>query len=576
MPPDAAAGFSLVLREAALEASETGILVADLSLPDAPLVYVNAAAERLTGYGRAEMLGRNCRFLQGGARGQAEVANIRAAVEGRQPCSVTLRNFRKDGSTFWNQLRLLPILDEGGQARHYFATLRDVTAHRDAVDRLERLTTTDAQTGLLNRAGLVARMQALLDGFGTRELAVAKLDLVSLRDVNNSFGAEVGDGVLIEAARRLTQCSACVLAGRLDGGRFAVALPAGDETEAAMAVETLVRELAMPFAVMGTTLSLRTSAGYTLLRGRRDAGPPDLMREASIAANDARHAGPGEIRAFDRNSAEALRHRLRLTAELVQALEENAFELHYQPKVELGTGRIVGAEALLRWHHPIFGLQGPGRFIGAAESSGLISGIGDWALRAAARFAAAVNAGRAADDRFPVWVNVSSSQFQRCDVPRLVREALADAGAEADWIGLELTESLLADGSQRTLADLSALSALGIGLAVDDFGTGYSSLRYLRDLPFSEVKVDRSFVAGLDARPRNTAIVAAVLRLAGDLGLDVTCEGVETAAERDALAQLGCPVVQGYFFCRPLPGEDFARLVERHRTLPVPADAPRR
>jgi PAS domain S-box-containing protein/diguanylate cyclase (GGDEF)-like protein len=558
-----ASSLGLVLNEQTLEGFSDGIAIADLSLHDHPLVYVNSTFERISGYRREELLGRNCRFLQGAERTQPGVEAMARAIAEGCDTTVVLRNYRRDGTPFWNELRLRPLRDAAGRVTHYLGIMRDVTDFRELNERLARAATFDEMTGLLTRRGFLDRL-ALLE---TQDrLLVLCCDIDQLRDVNATYGRPAGDILLRELARRLAAAPGLAAASRLGAGQFAAALRGPERGEDAIAA--LHAALRQPFTLPGATASLTVTLGWAEAAWSVGQGEK-LLIEAEAALYAAKAAGHGERRAFDPAVERESRRRLRLTAELRNALTNREFVLHYQPKVELATGRIIGLEALLRWQNPIFGLQSPDRFLPVAEQSGLIVEIGAWALAEAARTAAELNRrGHAVQ----VAVNVSPVQFHRDDMAVLLRRILAEAGAEPGWISIELTETVLADGTPRTLACFRALREMGIGLAMDDFGTGFASLDQLRSLPFTEVKLDRSFVRNLHQDPVQAAIVTGTLGVARALGISATCEGVETEAERAHLVALGCPVAQGYLFSLPLAREDLIWLLEKHAVLPVAAE----
>lgn len=558
-------GTGLALNEQTLEGFSDGALVADLAAPDLPLTFVNSAVERITGYSRAELLGRNCRFLQGADRQQPEVAAMSRAIAEGQDITVVLRNYRKDGTAFWNELRLQPLRDEQGRTTHWLGIMRDVTAYQELTVQLERVANNDDLTGLPTRRRFLAALgEAPRDG----GLVVLCCDADQLRDVNGTYGRVAGDEVLREIGRRLGALPGMVAVSRLAAGQFALAVdvPPGPECAEA-AVASIRAVLQQPFTLPGITVAMTVTIGWARA-ATFDGQAEPLLIQAEAALYAAKAAGRGEIRAFDAAIERQARRRLRLTAELRNALRHDEFVLYYQPKVDLCSGRIVGLEALLRWQHPVFGLQSPANFLGVAEESGLIVEIGAWALAEASRFAVALNQ---RGHSVYVAVNVSPVQFQRDDVPALVRRTLAKTGADPAWISLELTETVLADASARTVACFAELRRMGIGLAMDDFGTGFASLQCLRNLPFTEMKVDQNFVRNLDCDPVQAAIVAGALAVAHALGIGACCEGVETAAERDRLVAIGCPVAQGYFFSLPLAAEDLLWLMDNHSVLPASA-----
>jgi PAS domain S-box-containing protein/diguanylate cyclase (GGDEF)-like protein len=556
------AGIDLALEQT-LEAFSDGISIADLSQHDHPLVYVNSAFERLSGYRREELIGRNCRFLQGAERAQPAVAEMARIIAERRDATIVLRNYRRDGTPFWNELRLRPLRNAEGEVTHYIGSMRDVTAFHDLNQRLALAASVDEVSGLLTRRGLIDRLAAT-EAAGA--VLVLCCDIDQLRDVNATYGRAAGDILLREMGRRLGAAPGLIAAGRLGAGRFAASLHRPRDAEASIA--GLHAALRQPYTLPGATVALTISLGWSEAAWSACQAEP-LLFEAEAALYAAKAAGHGERRAFDPAVEREARRRLRMTADLRNALAQREFLLHYQPKVEVATGRIIGLEALLRWHNPIFGLQSPDRFLPIAEQSGLIVEIGAWALAEAARTAAEL---RRRGHAVQVAVNVSPVQFHRDDIPALLRRILAETGAEPGWISIELTETVLADRTARTLACFAALREMGIGLAMDDFGTGFASLDQLRSLPFTEVKLDRSFVRNLHSDPVQSAIVAGTLGVARALGITAICEGVETEAERQHLLVLGCPVAQGYLFSLPLDKEDLFWLLEKHANLPVAAE----
>ena len=280
-----------------------------------------------------------------------------------------------------------------------------------------------------------------------------------------------------------------------------------------------------------------------------------------MALHEAKASPFVDVREFDRNAATRNDNRARLTRDLQRAIQDGELLLYYQPKVELATGEITGAEALLRWDDPSFGIQEPNSFIPVAEESGLIVEIGAWSLRRAAAFAVRLNRKRFRP--LVVSVNVSKRQFEYGDVPRFLETVIDETGLDPAWLMLELTETVLTDNSPTMIKTLRKLRDMGFGLSIDDFGTGYSSLGYLEAFPFSEFKIDRTFVSGLDQNRPRQVIVEAIIRLGRELQMSVTAEGPETEAELAVLRSLGCPYVQGYIFGRPMTEDDFTSLVDR-------------
>lgn len=543
-----------VAREA-VSLSSDGICVADLRGPDDALVYVNQAFEEITGYNVHEATGKNCRYLQGNDRLQPAIVQVREALARRQPIHVTLRNYRKDGRMFWNDLRLMPVSDRRGKWTHAVGIIRDVTQLVDASSRLASADHLDRLTGIANRN----RFYDLLEQLREEYTLLVKVDIRGFHDINVSFGYDVGDAVLKQVAHRLSDLAGAV-SGRLSGDEFAVALRLPGLDAAGITVSQIQTLLEPKFVLPGATLGVRFWIGYVI--GKPGDKTITLLRNAGIALHQAKLSAQRQPREFDRDVAVMIENRARLTADLQHAIENRELVLYYQPKVELATGKIIGAEALLRWNNPIFGLQLPGRFIPIAEESGLIIEMGAWALRSTAAFAVQVNRGRARPLEFAV--NVSQLQFRDHDLPSIVRTVLDETGAQASWLKLELTESLLADHSPAMIAMLRELRGMGVGLAIDDFGTGYSSLNCLEAFPISEIKIDRSFISQVDSNRSRRVIVDAMVRLGRELQISVVAEGAETEGEIAALRTLGCPYVQGHFFGQAIPDTEFIARAREH------------
>lgn len=541
-----------------LDTMDEGVLLADIRQPGAALEYVNPAFEQITGYSVSEAVGKNCRYLQGNDRLQPEISEIRAAINERRAASVTLRNYRKDGALFWNELRLTPVFGQAGEATHYVGLMRDVTELKEATSRLDEAGHIDRLTLVANRYFFYDTVAALLSAPNTGQVLLVKLDVARFHEINSSYGFEAGDLLLKQIATRLnTLWKGCV--GRLGADEFAIAVALGRADEAKAVISQVFAVLQPNFVLPGATIDVRFAVGFTV--GARGADQMTLLRQAGVALQESRRSRLREVHGFDSQTDANIKSRVRLTQELRQAVTSKDFVLYYQPKVELGSGAIIGAEALIRWRHPLFGLQPPNRFIPAAEETGLILEIGSWVLQEAARFAARIN-----QDRSPaltISVNISQFQFTVGDMAEQVRAVLQETGADPAWLILELTESLFAEDSPEMIGSFRRLREMGLGLSIDDFGTGYSSLRYLERFPVSEIKLDKSFVQDLHQSQVKRIIVDAVIKLGAELNISVTAEGVETEAERATLREVHCPCAQGYLFGRPVASDEFLSLVGR-------------
>lgn len=537
---------SIAASMLALDHVSDAVLVADMRLRGHPIVHVNPAFEAITGYAAAEAIGKNCRYLQGNDRLQPEIAEVRAALAEGRECSVTLRNYRRDGTMFRNALRLVPFRDGNGQVTHFIGLIRDVT-HAPGIDRL---------TGLLDRYGLLDRL-ASIDVPAPSALLLVKLDILRFHDVNNGFGYDAGDALLRSVAARLATLPAAAVA-RVGTNSFTLAFELDDADHAASVVDDVLALLHPRFVLPGASLTAQFAVGFTV--GFTGADPLQLIRQAGAALQRSKAMPAHPPHPYAEADERDARNRIRLASDLQVALPNQELLFHYQPQVDLDSGDIIGAEALLRWDHGAFGLQQPGRFIAVAEETGAILDIGAWGLRTLAAYIVKVNRHRRAPIRFSF--NVSVVEFTRRDMVAFVEQVLEETGCRADWLTLELTENLMAPEPQQIRRAFERLRRLGVGISIDDFGTGYSNLRYLESFPLSEIKVDRSFVHDLAHSAAKRVIVESIVKLGAALDIRVVAEGIETEAERAIVRALGCSVGQGYLFAAPMEDLAFQRRLD--------------
>jgi diguanylate cyclase (GGDEF)-like protein/PAS domain S-box-containing protein len=482
-----------------------------------------------------------------------------------------------DGEYRWVFCRGKAARDKYGKPLRVAGSVIDVTERKRAEARIEQLATRDPLTALPNRVLLHDRLQQHLIGCqrsGT-SLALLFIDLDRFKTINDSLGHHVGDELLKQVAQRLEKCvRRDDTLARLGGDEFVVVL-AGirEETDAAQVAQKLLRGLAEPYLIQGRQLATTASIGIAIhpYDGQDIA---TLMKNADTAMYHAKERGRNTYQFFSSDMTARALQRLTVENDLRQAIERNELVLHFQPQVNVITGEVEGAEALLRWRHPEKGLVLPTRFIQIAEETGLIVPIGEWVLRAACAQCKAWSL--AGYPPLKVAVNLSAGQFVRhADLVRAVTRALKDAQLDPGQLELEITESLLVQNAEEHVATLQKLGRLGTSISVDDFGTGYSSLSYLKRLPIDALKIDRSFVRDLEADPDDAAIVRAVMALARSLRLKVVAEGVETQGQLEVLRRLECDLYQGYLFSKPLPAFEFEARFLRPIPLPFAVD-PRR
>ncbi|MFM2065923.1 MAG: hypothetical protein RLZZ584_832 [Pseudomonadota bacterium] len=544
------------LRQAAavFENTHDGVVITDL----APrIVAVNKAYCAITGYSAEQLIGRNPSLLQSGRHDQAFYRGLWATLGAQGHWQGELWNRRAGGEVYPQWVTLSVVRDDAGQPSHYVGVCTDISQAKHSELQLERLAHYDALTGLPNRLLGQSRLAHALDRAARErsQLAVLFIDLDHFKTVNDSLGHPVGDELLCAFARRaLGRLRAQDTLARLGGDEFLLILEDVEAPQdAASVAQALLDTLRLPFT-LSSGLELFVSASMGIALYPRDGLDVDaLIQHADSAMYQAKTQGRHTLRFYTDALTRHANERLALEAALRRALVNDELELYYQPQLHCGADgvtRLSGVEALVRWHHPEFGLTLPGRFITLAEDTGLIHALGDHVLTGACQQA------RRWMDRgldLSVAVNLSARQFVQRDLVERVRQVLADTGLPAARLELEITESALIDQPELAVETLRDLRALGVGMAIDDFGTGYSSLAYLKRLPVSRLKIDRSFVAGLPGDRHDRAIVQAIVTMAHSLDMATVAEGVERPEQWASLRALGCDGMQGYLCSEALP-----------------------
>ncbi|MFG6159422.1 EAL domain-containing protein [Halomonas sp. 1390] len=544
-----------------IDASRNGVIMADASLPDMPLIFVNETFQNLTGYARDEVVGRNCRFLQGPDTDPVTVARLRRAVAERSEIQVTLRNYRKDGSAFWNHLYLGPVLDDEGHCTHMIGIQQDVSRVREYEDRLAHQASHDSLTGLPNRQQFVSRL-AQHYRRACREndfLALLYIDLDDFKPINDGLGHHVGDRLLEQVAQRLVALlDQGDIASRLGSDEFALLLTSVEcERDVLARAEAILDTMSRPFELEEYRLHISASIG---IASNQDAlgQAAELLQSADLAMQEAKQQGRNTWQWYGDEVASLMGEHVEMRLELQEAIREGQFLLHYQPIVDTRTGEVRSVEALVRWQHPEKGMISPGLFIPLAEQTGQIVAIGRWVLQRACQDMARLHA--EGGPALPVAVNISPLQFRRAGFLAQVEQVLETSGWPAQRLELEVTEGVLMSGTDRAIEVLHALRRRGVQVAIDDFGSGFSSLRYLRQLPISKVKLDRSFIHDITHNGDNAAIVQGVITMAHHLGLKVVAEGIETPEQRRDLMDRQCDLLQGFLFSHAVPLDRLARL----------------
>ena len=561
------------LAAAVVDNTIEGVLIADAH---ARILSVNAAFTRFMGYAADEVLGRTPALLKSSRHDAAYFRGMWTLLLAHGHWQGEIWNRRKDGATVPAVLSLSVVRDETGEVTHYVGMYTDISQQKAAEAKLDFLAHHDPLTGLPNRLLFQSRLeQALREaGRGHETLAVLLLDLDRFKDVNDSYGHLVGDQLLQHVAQCLSgRLRVADTLARLGGDEFALLMRNLQRAEdAARVAEDLMAALSTPWrSEAGLEITAGVSVGICVYpQHGQDAQA--LLQGADAALYRAKGDGRNAYRYFADEMTAAARERLRLESRLRRAVAQGQLRLHYQPQMEMATGRIVGAEALVRWQDPDEGLISPARFIPVAESTGLIGAIGAWVLGEACR--QGQHWRQAGLPPLTLAVNVSPRQFFLGDLAAEVAAVLQETGFPAPCLELEITEGALIEREQDALATLHRLRALGVRLAIDDFGTGYSSLAYLKRLPIDVLKIDRSFIADIPHDADDMAISTAILALGASLGLRVLAEGVETRAQFDFLQARGCALYQGYYRSPPLPADGFAALLGADAPQLVPESNP--
>ena len=537
--------------------------------PDGIIHYLSSAAQRRWGVAPESLEGVSVFTLMHPEEADlARTLVAQAAAEAGGSLSAELRLRYDDGSWRLSQMILTNLLTEPG-IEGIVLTCRDVSERKAFEEQLAHQAFHDALTGLPNRALFMERLRHALARARRQvtTVGVVFLDLDNFKVVNDSLGHEAGDSLLVAVAERLGDCiRAGDTVARLGGDEFTILLEdLADDSQLLGLAERITQVLHTPFLVSGREIVTTGSLGIAASLGD-SRSPDELLREADTAMYRAKANGKARSIVFDRSMDAQAVDRLNLEMDLRRALEAGEFRLHYQPIMSLTSGALCEVEALLRWEHPTRGLIPPGKFIPLAEEIGLIVPLGLWVLRESCRQTREWNEGAWNEDgeRRPpltISVNVSARQLKTPDFVAQVVQVLDETGLGAACLKLEITESVMMQEADVTIAKLHALKALGIRLAVDDFGTGYSSMAYLSSLPIDTLKIDRTFVGKMGGHSEDAAIVRAIVMLAKTLNLSITSEGIETVEQLTQLRALECDQGQGYHFSRPLPADQLRAML---------------
>jgi diguanylate cyclase (GGDEF)-like protein/PAS domain S-box-containing protein len=559
--------------ELEIQSAALGVTVVNVSHPDQPLIHVNDKFLKITEYERSEVIGKNCRILQGGGTDQSARHRISSTIAERKPLNLTLLNYRRNGQEFWNSLSLIPARAKNSTDQFYVGLQFDASAliseHRlwaflgdatagDPTDSLQRLNFTDHVTGLLNRHAFFER---LAERCNTSQGGILLVDIDAFRAVNDMHGHEIGDQVLSIVGRRIVRAlrNGDIIA-RIAADQFAILLRPGTSVteESEVIAQRIARAISPPIVMDGCTCKIGCSIGIARFPDN-GTGPSVIVRNAEMALHRAKNWGGGSVVMYESMFRKQQEERHKLALDLRQAIKDKKIEVHMQPQVRMSDGSLYGHEALARWPMDDGTWLPPGQFIPVAEDMGLIDMLGSYVVMRSFEFLRDYNA--VAEVPTSIAINVSSDQMRDMAFASWIVAEIERFGIDPSHVTLELTENILIDRMlDDIMMNIAEVSKAGVKIALDDFGTGWASLSHLQRFPIDYIKIDRSFVIKLEGG--NDAICRAVIDMAKTLGKKVVAEGIETQGQLESLRALGCDYGQGYLFGKATPPSEVAAWYE--------------
>lgn len=556
---------NLRLAATVFDASREAIIITDA---EAKIVKVNRAFTEITGYEAGEVMGKSPQMFSSGIHGTEFYADVWASVERTGQWQGEVLNRRKSGEVYPSWLTLCAVRNDHGEISNYVGVSVDITSRKEAEERLSFLANHDVLTGLPNRVLFHDRLQHSLARASREqfEVAVLFLDLDRFKNINDTLGHDMGDILLQQVSQRLgVHIRKSDTLARWGGDEFIILLERiRSSQDAALVARRILSVLADPFSILGQEVFVTASIGISLFP-KDGEDVQTLIRNADTAMYGAKNKGRDGYQFYTSEMNVSALERFQLESDLRRALQRNEFVLYYQPRVEIATNHITGAEALLRWQHPTRGLISPMSFIPMAEETGLIVPVGEWVLKNACMQARRwIDAHRSS---FVMAVNLSRCQLAKLSLPDIVCQVLEETGLQAGQLELEITENVAMQDLRTALAILDKIRQLGVRIAMDDFGTGYSSLSYLKRLPLSTIKIHESLIRDIPKDTYNVTITKAIVGLGKSLGLRVVAEGVETKQQLSLLTELKCDEAQGHYLGKPMPAEEFEQMLRKANKL---------
>lgn len=566
----------LRLRERALHASSNGIVITRCEGKNNPVDYVNPAFERITGYKMTDIIGHDMRFLAAPGIDEWERNQIRTAINERKECHVIFRNLRNNGEIFWNDLTITPVQDENQIITHFIGVVNDVTESKHRTTHLEYEINHDSLTGLANRNLLWDRLEQAVNASQRSKalVAVLLLDLDNFKGINDTMGHDAGDEVLKTIARRLqSSVRESDTVARMSGDEFVLILFNQPSLRYTLSmIERLRQELAKPMLINKKEITVGSSIGVSIYPHDGVSGR-ELIKAADVAMYHAKASGRNEVNFFSNEMTSRVEAKSNLEKSMLHAIERNEFFLHYQPKLNLQSKKIIGAEALLRWRHPERGVLLPASYLADAEENGLIVAIGEWVVRQQCKSLQRLQ--RLGFTELSLSMNVSFIEFSQKNFVSMLEKNLKESGLNADVLDIEVKELHLIRNPQKAHEILIKMHDLGVKLTVDDFGTGSSSLSDLLKLPLTNLKIPHSFVKQISSNGTNGLFAKTMIGIGHNMNLNVIADGVETREQQNFLRTNGCEQMQGNLFSAPVCLQAFENLIQQQNSPTRSSACPR-